>query len=54
MIAIVDPWRADAELVAKVMPPLWQYLSSLLKRLTQSWCPKIGTDRLDKPDRRVV
>jgi hypothetical protein len=26
MVAIVDPWQADAVMVAKAMPPLWQYL----------------------------
>ena len=25
MIAIVDPWQADAVMVAKAMPPLWQF-----------------------------
>ena len=29
MIAIVDPWQADAVMVAKAMPPLWQYFLRL-------------------------
>jgi hypothetical protein len=27
MIAVVDPRQADAVIVAKAMPPLWQYFS---------------------------
>jgi hypothetical protein len=26
MVAIVDPWQADAVMVAKAMPPFWQLL----------------------------
>ena len=30
IIAIVDPWQADAGCWAKATPPLWQYFSRLL------------------------
>jgi hypothetical protein len=29
MVAIVDPWQADAVMVAKAMPPFWQYFLCL-------------------------